>query len=140
MTVSTPARRPALVTVAVVLVYITGIADVLLGILAVFARYLPEAELDGLAFPVTVLGAAMIIIGLGIVALASGLARGSRFARGLLTALLLIGLALDLTGFVLAPEGGPSTVIAQAVVAAVVLLPLWFGPGARWLRASRPNV
>ncbi|WP_382305961.1 hypothetical protein [Herbiconiux sp. UC225_62] len=126
-----PRRRPGLVTFAVVLIYIAGIVEVLVGIGVIFVRYLPEAEADGLAFPVTVLGAAMIIIGLAVVSLASGVARGSRFARGAITILLLLGLVIDIVDLVLDPDSGPSSLIGQAVVCVVVALPLWVGPGRR---------
>ncbi|MCS5719690.1 hypothetical protein N1027_16275 [Herbiconiux sp. CPCC 205763] len=132
-----PLRRPGLVTFSVVLIYIAGIVDVLLGIAAIFVRYLPEAEADGLVFPVTVVGAAMIIIGLAIVSLASGVARGSRFARGAITILLLVGLVLGIVELVLDPDDGPSGLIGQAVACVVVALPLWIGPGGRFFGRSR---
>jgi hypothetical protein len=125
------------VTLAVVLIYIAGIADVLLGIAAIFARYLPETEADGLAFPVTLLGAGLIIIGLAIVSLASGVARGSRFARGAITILLLLGLVIDIVDLVIDPDDGPSAVIVQAIACLVVALPLWVGPGGRFFARAR---
>lgn len=144
MTASAPApstggtgRRPGIVTAVVVLIYIAGIADVLVGIVAIFTRYLPEAEADGLVFPVTVLGAAMIIVGLGIVTLGSGTARGSRFARAFITVLLLLGLVIDAIGLLLDLDSGPTTLIVQAVVLIVIALPLWVGPGGRWFARSR---
>jgi hypothetical protein len=136
MDAAAPRRRPGLVTLAVVLIYIAGVVDVLLGIAAIFVRYLPEAEADGLAFPVTVLGAAMIIIGLAIIALASGVARGSRFARGAITILLLLGLVVDIVELVLDPDSGPTSLIGQAIACVIVALPLWIGPGRRFFARS----
>jgi hypothetical protein len=132
-----PRRRPGLVTLAVVLIYIAGVVDVLVGIAAIFVRYLPEAEADGLVFPVTVLGAAMIIIGLAIIALASGVARGSRFARGAITILLLLGLVVDIVDLVLDPDSGPTGLIGQAIACVIVALPLWIGPGGRYFARTR---
>ncbi|SDZ00220.1 DUF7144 family membrane protein [Herbiconiux ginsengi] len=132
-----PRRRPGLVTFVVVLIYIAGIAEVLVGIGAIFVRYLPEAQADGVAFPVTVLGAAMIIIGLAVVSVASGVARGSRFGRAAITILLLLGLVIDVVALVLDPDSGPSGLIAQAIACVIVALPLWIGPGGRFFARPR---
>lgn len=40
-----PRRRPGLVTFAVVLIYIAGIVEVLVGIGVIFVRYLPKRRL-----------------------------------------------------------------------------------------------
>jgi hypothetical protein len=132
-----PAKRPGIVTAVVVLIYIAGIGEVLLGILTLFVRYLPEAAADGGAFVVSLLGAGMIILGLAVVSLASGTARGSRFARLTITLVLLAGLVLDAVSLALSPAQGPTQLIAQAVVCVLVILPLWVGPGRRYF-ATHP--
>ncbi len=69
-------KRPGVVTFSVVLMYIGGIAQIILGILTIFLRYTPEAQSGGIALPITLLGAGMILFGLLVIGLASGVARG----------------------------------------------------------------
>lgn len=121
-------RRPGIVTFVVVLIYIAGIADIALGVLTVFLRYLPETAAEGLALPITLLGAGMILFGLFLVALASGVARGSRAARIGVTVALLAGLALAVADLVVAADGDWSGVITQLIASALVVIPLWTGP------------
>ena len=87
-------QRPGAVTFSVVLMYIGGIAQILLGILTIFLRYTPEAQSGGIALPITLLGAGMILFGLLVIGLASGVARGSNAARRGATAVMVLGLAI----------------------------------------------
>lgn len=65
-------------TAAVVIVYVAAFLNVGLGILVMLSRYQVEsAEV----LWVSLLGAAIILLGLLTLGLASGLARGSRLAR-----------------------------------------------------------
>lgn len=130
-------RRPGVVTFVVVLTYIAGLVDLLLGILAIFARYVPEviADGEGTRLVVTLVGAATVLFGLLTIALASGVARGDRVARWGVTGLLLLSLVLTVVFFVVNPEQGASGIVTQAVVCAVVILPLWLGRGGRYFAA-----
>ncbi|MET0974237.1 MAG: hypothetical protein ABWX82_01045, partial [Leifsonia sp.] len=82
---ATPLRRPAIVTIVVVLVYIRAVLDIVAGVVVVLARYGVDREGDVLG--VTLLGAGMILFGLFMISVASGVARGSRFSRWLITVL-----------------------------------------------------
>lgn len=127
--------RPGLVTFAVVLMYIGGIAQIALGILAIFLRYTPEASEDGVALTVTLLGVAMILFGLFVIALASGVARASRASRIGATVVMLLGVLVALVDLVVAGDGDWSGLAVQLVVAAAVIVPLWTGSGARYFAA-----
>ncbi len=127
--------RPGLVTFAVVLMYIGGIAQIALGILAIFLRYTPEASEDGVALTVTLLGVAMILFGLFVIALASGVARASRASRIGATVVMLLGVLVALVDLVVAGDGDWSGLAMQLVVAAAVIVPLWTGSGARYFAA-----
>lgn len=67
------ARRPVIVSVAVAFVYLTGLLSILLGILVLLSRYDQSSSGDILA--VSLVGAAIILIGLLIIGIASGVAR-----------------------------------------------------------------
>ncbi|MFB2581373.1 hypothetical protein ACEXQD_08980 [Herbiconiux sp. P15] len=127
--------RPGSVTFAVVLVYIAGVAQIALGILAIFLRYTPEASEGETALAVTLLGAAMVLFGLFVIALASGVARGSRVSRTVVTVLMLLAVALAVVDLVVAADGDWSGLAVQLVVSALVILPLWLGAGRRYFAA-----
>jgi heme A synthase len=125
-------RRPGWVTWAVVLMYIGGITQIALGIVTIFLRYAPDVAADGIALAVTLVGAGIILLGLFVVALASGIARGSRASRLTVTVVLLLGLVLALSDLVVADDGDWSGATIQLVLVAAVILPLWAGPGRRY--------
>ncbi|WP_240694933.1 hypothetical protein [Cryobacterium sp. SO1] len=129
MTAQEHPRRPGLVTGAVVLMYIGGITQIGLGIVTVFLRYAPDVAAEGIALGVTLVGAGIILFGLFVIALASGVARGSRASRLGATVVILLGLALAITAMVVADDGDWSGVTIQLVLVAAVILPLWVGPG-----------
>lgn len=132
MTAQEHPRRPGLVTWAVVLMYIGGITQIGLGIVTVFLRYAPDVAAEGIALGVTLVGAGIILFGLFVIALASGVARGSRASRLGATVVILLGLALAITALVVADDGDWSGVTIQLVLVAAVILPLWVGPGRRY--------
>jgi hypothetical protein len=89
-------RRPAEVTVVVVLTYLSALASIVLGVLLILARYLvDEADTTARAF-VTITGSIVVLMGFLTVAVASGIARGDKTARTLATVLLAISAALSL--------------------------------------------
>jgi heme A synthase len=128
-------RRPAVVTVAVVLMYLGGIAQIALGIVTVFLRYTAEAASEGIVLAVSLFGAAMILFGLFVIALASGVARGSRASRLGATTVLLLAFVLAAVDFLVAADGDWSGAAIQSVVSAAVILPLWTGAGRRYFAA-----
>lgn len=135
MTSTAAARRPLPVTVAVALVYVGGFANTALGILVLLARYQVDAD-DVL--PVSLVGAATILLGLLTVAGGSSLARGSRLARNLLTAYL--SLLVVLQALALALTELDPTIIAALLAAVAVLAAVWIPPTARrYFRRATPS-
>jgi len=125
-------RRPAAVTVAVVLMYLGGVAQICLGIASIFLRYTAEAEAEGIALAVSLFGAGMILFGLFVIALASGVARGSRASRIGATIVLLLAVLLVVTDAVVSADGDWSAVAVQLPVSSAVIVPLWVGRGRRY--------
>ena len=119
-------RRPLPVTVAVVLVYVGGLANTALGVLVLLARYQVDADE---VLPVSLVGAATILLGLLTVAGGSSLARGSRLARNLLTAYL--SLLVVLQGLALALTELDPTIVVALLAAVAVLAAVWIPPTAR---------
>jgi len=125
-------KRPGGVTFAVVLMYIGGIAQIALGVLTIFLRYAPDVAADGTTFAVSLTGAGMVLFGLFVVALASGVARGSRVSRLSATVVVALGLVLMLADLIVADDGDWSGVAIQGLVVVCVVLPLWTGAGRRY--------
>lgn len=127
-------RRPVELTVVVVLAYVQGVLDVGLGILLLLTRYLDEVRAEGDAFFMSVLGAAVILFGLLVIAVASGIARGDRIARIVLTVGVTLSLALDAASIIVAPTSWGS--VASGVIGIAILLIIWTGRGARHFRKT----
>jgi len=135
MTDTAGVRRPLPVTVAVVLVYVGGFANTALGVLVLLARY--EVDADDV-LPVSLVGAATILLGLLTVAGGSSLARGSRLARNLLTAYL--SLLVVLQAIALALTELDPTIIVALLAALAVLAAVWIPPTARrYFRRAVPS-
>lgn len=134
---ATARRRPATVTLVVVLMYIAGISEIIFGILTIFARYGVDAGVvngadEQLRVSIAVVGAVLVLFGLFVIALASGISRGSRFSRIATTVVLGLGLTLDAVSYALDPSGGVGALVVQACVSAVVCALLWLRPGSRY--------
>lgn len=137
---ATARRRPATVTLVVVLLYIAGISEIVFGILTIFARYGIDTSVaagaasgidEQLRVSIAVVGAVIVLFGLFVIALASGISRGSRFSRVAVAVVLGLGLALDAVSFALDSSGGGGGALAvQAMVFAVVCALLWLRPGS----------
>lgn len=126
MTTPPEVRRPLAVTVAIVLVYVGGLLNTALGVLVLLARY---GVTDDLVLPVSLVGAATILLGLLTVAGGSALARGSRLARNLLTAYLSVLVVLQATALALTELD--ATIVAALVAALAVIAALWIPGRAR---------
>ncbi|KQT75453.1 hypothetical protein [Microbacterium sp. Leaf436] len=126
MTTPATVRRPVAVTVAIVLVYLGGLLNTALGILVLLTRY---EVTDDLVLPVSLVGAATILLGLLTVAGGSALARGSRLARTLLTTYLTVLVVLQAAALALT-ELDP-TIIVALIAALTVIAAMWVPPHAR---------
>lgn len=125
-------RRPLVVSIAVVFVYITGLLGILVGILVLLTRYEVEGSDNVLA--VSLIGAAIILLGLLVIAIASAIARGSRLARVILTVYLAIQIPLQ--GLAIASAEWDWIAIIQLAASAFTLVVLWLPLTNRFFRDS----
>jgi holin-like protein len=117
------------------LTYISAFVEIVVGVLVILLRYAPDIS-DDLKRFVTLAGAAGILIGFLTVAVASGIARGDRSARIVLTVLLAIGAALSIASAITDASDLPFSV-ANALVSAGLIVVLWTGrTRAYFARAS----
>jgi uncharacterized membrane protein HdeD (DUF308 family) len=129
-----PARRfraPAPVIAIVVLTYIVGALGIATGILIILLRYASSVNDLGGRTVVTVWGAIAIMIGLFTCAVASGLTRGRRGARLILTVALSISAAAGIVNAVLEQSAGWTTVVSIALILAALVV-LWVGRSAKY--------
>ncbi|MGI9822875.1 DUF7144 family membrane protein [Agromyces sp. Marseille-Q5079] len=126
-------RPPAELLAAVVLGYLNGVTQIISGIALMFSRYLPDTS-EAERLVITVVGACTVLLGLFMITIASGLTRGRRDARVLVTVLLAIALALDVVSLIASPDQW--FVIAELVLAAAAVTVLWTGRTARFFARS----
>ncbi|MFG6444097.1 hypothetical protein ACFXQA_02375 [Microbacterium sp. P07] len=121
--------RPALVTVVVVLVYLSGLLNAAVGLLILLSRYqVPESDVLG----VSLLGAAIILLGLLTLAVASAVGRGSRLARLAVTVYIAAQYALQILA--IATTTWDAATIVPLVAQAFIVVAMWAPPGSRWFR------
>jgi hypothetical protein len=96
-------------------------------------------QADGEAYWITLWGAAMILLGLLTIAMASGLTRGRNSARIFVTVLLSISLVLSVVDVVVSPTDVSSwwSLGIGGLLSALVILALWAGRSAEFFRRSR---
>lgn len=128
--VDSPRRRPPIaVIVVVVLVYVSGVLDIIGGIATILSRYTPEAQADG-QLGITLVGAAGILIGLFTCALASGLFRGRPSARVIVTIVLAFSFVVALIDLVTDPTN-LLVKIGDPLLTALIASALWLGGAGR---------
>lgn len=124
-------RPPVAVIVVVILVYVSGVLDVIGGIATILTRYAPEIEADSVdQLVVTLVGAGGILIGLFTCALASGLFRGRRSARLIVTIALAISFVLAVVDLITDPVN-LVVKIGDPVLTALIASALWLGGASR---------
>ncbi|KAA9147380.1 hypothetical protein F6B41_21515 [Microbacterium lushaniae] len=127
MTDSANPRRPVVIWIAVALVYASALGNVAVGILVLLSRYRVATEA---VLAVSLLGSGIILAGLLLLAVASGLARGSRLSRAISTGYLGVLVVLNATTLV-ATDAWDAVAVAQVIVQALVALAVWVPPGSR---------
>ncbi len=127
-----PLHQPVLVRIVVVIVYVSGYASVAIGILVLLSRYRVDAAE---VLPVSLLGAGIILFGLMTVAVASGVARGRRLARLLLTIFVSAQFVLHLVTIISTDEWD-WTATAGMIAAVFIVNALWTPPGSRYFRTA----
>jgi drug/metabolite transporter (DMT)-like permease len=126
-----PTGPPAELVVVTVLAFATGVFDIVVGVVLMFLRYAHELEHSPYRSIVTITGAATVLLGLFVISLASGLTRGRRDARILLTILFSISFSLGLLVLVLDPIDGWFRFVDLTVSAGIVVV-LWTGRVTRF--------
>mgnify|MGYP001094324382 CR=1 FL=1 len=122
--------RPVPVTIAVVLVYLGGLANAMFGILFLLSRYDVPAEM---VLSVSLIGVGIVLFGLLSVAAASGLGRGSGLSRLFVSVLAVALVALQGWSLVIDHEWDGWS-LAQIAVSALILVALWIPPANRFFR------
>ncbi len=123
------------VVLVVVLAYIVGVVDIVAGVVLIFLRYLPDVQREGDQTVVTIWGAVMILAGLFVIAVASGLTRGRHDAR------VLASIAVGLSALIAVIDVfvTPTALwwrLAVVVVAGLVLIALWAGRSGAFFREA----
>ncbi|GAA3033947.1 HAD-IC family P-type ATPase [Microbacterium dextranolyticum] len=123
-------RRPIPVSIAVVLVYLGGLASALFGLLFLLARYdVPGDEV----FEVSLIGVGIMLFGLLSVAAAAGLSHASGLSRVFVTAATGVLVALQVWSLVVSHDWSWWSAV-QIVVYAVVVTGLWAPPAGGYFR------
>lgn len=115
-----------------VLIYLSGFASVAIGILVLLSRYRVDAAE---VLPTSLLGAGIILFGLLTIAVASGVARGRRLARVILTIYLAVQFALHTVTIVTA-DTWDWTSAAEMAVYVFIAVAVWTPPGSRYFRTA----
>ncbi len=125
-----------LLTIAVVIVYVSALANVAIGVVVMLSRYdVPAASV----LTVTLLGAGIVLLGLLIIAIASGLARGSHLSRVLVTVYVAL-LAVGHVTTIITSDAWDWGSIVQLVAELFVVAVVWLPPGARHFTRDEPAV
>jgi hypothetical protein len=115
----------------VVLIYLSGFASVAIGILVLLSRYRVDAAE---VLPTSLLGAGVILFGLLTIAVASGVARGRRLARLVLTIYLAVQFVLHIVTIVTA-DTWDWTSAAEMTIYVFIAVAVWTPPGSRYFGA-----
>ncbi len=127
-------RRPVVLSVAVALVAVSGVLSTALGILILLSRY----DVDSAdVLPVSLVGIGIILFGLLTLAIASGIARGSRLSRLLLTVYLAIQFVLHAIAIATTDTWDISSTV-QIVLQIALVVVVWAPPGSRFFRSRMP--
>ncbi|MGC5171356.1 hypothetical protein ACPW96_15375 [Micromonospora sp. DT81.3] len=135
-TTTTPARltQPLVIRVTVVLIYLSGLSNVVLGVLVLLSRYTVSDA--NTVLPVSLLGAAIILLGLLTIAGGSAIARGSRLARLLVTIYVAVLMVLDVLT-ILTTETWDLPAGVKMLLGAVIIVAMWVPPGSRYFVIRR---
>lgn len=130
MSTSRSNARPGGVTLVAVLAWISGLLGIVGGVLLILARNNADVleSLKGSSGVVVGAGVVSIVIGLITILVANGLLRGSGFARGLVTLLMVLQIIGGVYALLRLPT--PDASAWLNIVIAVVVLLLLFSPRA----------
>lgn len=87
-----PARRPGSVTFVAVLTYISGMANIVGGVLLLFTRDTMARESGGSVAGITTSAVIALLLGIITLIVARGLLDGSRVSRAIVTVVMIVNL------------------------------------------------
>jgi hypothetical protein len=126
-------RPPLPVILVIILSYVVAALDIAAGVIIILLRYADEVIEAGAETFFTYVGIVMILSGLLIIAVASGLSRGRKGARILTTIALSVSLALGIVSIIDSPDWWK---VAELALGAIVIAALWLGPSGRFFRQA----
>ncbi|MBW4031946.1 MAG: hypothetical protein HIU88_04705 [Acidobacteria bacterium] len=124
-------RRPIELLVVTALGVIAGGVEIVIGVLVIFARYLPSVAQLHAREVVTLLGSGLVLVGLLTAAVSWGLTRGDRSARVIVTVLLGIGIVFNVAAIV-ADRDDLLVGLVPLVLAVTAAIVMWTGRTARY--------
>ena len=123
-------RRPGGVTFVAVIVWIQALFNIIIGILALVGVPLGLVTLHfGFAGATLLIGLGYLLYGVIAAIVASGLLRGSRVARAIVTILLVISIIAGIIDLV---NGGIWSGIVNLAIGIIGILLLWAGKASRY--------
>jgi hypothetical protein len=128
-------RRPASVTVVVVLTWFAAVVSIAGGVVALLLSAEELAAADIAEASANVYGWTSIVIGAAAALLAIGLGSGSSLARALVSLLMVARMGVGLWAIISLPEGIVAGVITIAL-ALIVLFLLWNGKASDYFAAE----
>jgi hypothetical protein len=128
--------RPITVAIVAVLAFLSGVVDIITGILLIFQAGDPEVNAAfGGSGGALASAIGSIILGVIVVALSFGIWLGRWVARMIVTVLQLLSLIHSLF-LAVANMGNPVGEWASVLVSAIVLILLWTRPASAYFRPS----
>ncbi len=128
-------RRPASVTIVVVLTWFAAAVSIAGGVVALLLSAEELAAADIPEASANVYGWTSIVIGAAAALVAIGLGSGSSLARGLVSLLMVARMGVGLWAIISLPEGIVAGVIT-IVLALIVLFLLWNGKASDYFAAQ----
>ncbi|MFD4422861.1 hypothetical protein ACFWN7_15350 [Agromyces sp. NPDC058484] len=130
------ASRPVGVAIVSILAFISGVIDIITGILLIFEANNPEVNASfGGSGGVLAASIGSMILGAIVVVLAYGLWLGREVARMIVTVLQALSLIQSLF-LAVAYLGNPVGEWASVVVSAIILILLWTRPASAFFRGG----
>jgi hypothetical protein len=131
-------KRPLGVTIVAALAIVSGLFDVIGGIVLLFGSDETTAERFGGAGVLTTVAILSIGLGLLMVVIAVGLLRGNPVARIAATIVQAFSLASSIWIGIAEPSQ-LATEVASALIAVAILFLLWSGEASRYFRGLAPD-
>ncbi len=129
-------KRPASVSFVVILTWLVAIVTILDGVILLFASDATLVDAGVNPNTATLTAWISIVLGLVIALFASALGNGSKFARLLISLLMMVRFVLG--GFAIVMLWGSSFVwgaVVLTIIAALVLYLLWNAKASAWFAA-----